>query len=220
MVNAALTDKQRYTLNHFQNHTANRPDIDLGRVMSGAENQLRSSVASRTNVRQVWLVCQYLCRPKITNHSFFSFNQNIVGFYVSVTDSKGMNVVKPSENLVSDQLDVKSVETLFAVVFDVVEQIPVVVFHDDAQVLTSVLKGSVCADDLHHKLGVEHLHNLNLPILVFGVLEDLLNGDQFTCFNHSTFIHLTECSLADKTQNFNVIATQDVWSGIESTLGF
>jgi hypothetical protein len=61
MIDAAFPHKERRTVEHLQQNTAQRPNIDHGGVVLRAEDELGRPVASRANIWQVWLFCQYLC---------------------------------------------------------------------------------------------------------------------------------------------------------------
>ena len=67
-----------------------------------------------------------------------------------------MYVVEPSEYLISYQLDIESTQTFFSVVFYVIEQISIIIMHDYAQILTSILDRLVGSDDIHDELPVQH----------------------------------------------------------------
>lgn len=77
-----------------------------------------------------------------------------MGLDVAMADSKTVDVVESSEDLESDELDIKSVESLFPVILDVVEQVTIVEIHYNTQVLTPVLEGSISANDFHDKLSI------------------------------------------------------------------
>lgn len=176
MVNAALPYEEGYALNHLQYDASHRPHIYHCRVLSGSEYQLWSTVASRTDVRQVGLVGQDLRRSEITNNRPFVLDQNIVRLYIPVTDVQRMNIIQPPEYLISDELDIEHCQPLLPIVLYVVEQIPIVIMHYDAQVLTSILNCSVGPDDFHHELPIQHGYYLDLSVLVLGVLVDFLYG--------------------------------------------
>lgn len=99
--------------------------------------------------------------------------------------------------MISDEFDVKSVQSSFAVVFDVAKQIPVIKVHDDTQILTSILEGCKGSNHFHDKLCIQHGNYFNLSVLVFGVLKNLFYCDEFSCFYDSAFIDFAESSLPD-----------------------
>lgn len=51
VINAALADEQRNPVEHFENDTAQRPDVDHGRIVGGSEDEFWCSVAARTDIR-------------------------------------------------------------------------------------------------------------------------------------------------------------------------
>lgn len=93
-----------------------------------------------------------------------------------MANTQRMNIIQSSKDLICDQLDIESIQPFFAIVFDIVEQIAIIVLHDDAQILAAVLETRVGSDNFHHKLGVKHRNDLNFTVLVFGVLENFLYG--------------------------------------------
>ena len=141
-------------------------------------------------------------------------------FYISVTNSQWMYVVEPSEYLISYQLDIESTQTFFSVVFYVIEQISIIIMHDYAQILTSILDRLVGSDDIHDELPVQHWNYLDLPVLVLRVLEHFFYGNKFSGFYDSTLVNFAECPLANETQNLNIITTKNIWRWIKSSLGF
>ena len=59
MVDATVTHEEGTALDHLKEDTTHRPNIDHGAVMSGSENELRSTIASRTYVGQIRLISEY-----------------------------------------------------------------------------------------------------------------------------------------------------------------
>lgn len=83
-------NEHRLTDKHLDEDTACRPHVDLGGVVGCSENQLRSSIASRTDVGDIGLTLhKLLSRTKIAHDQLvgFAVYQNIVWFYVSMADA-------------------------------------------------------------------------------------------------------------------------------------
>jgi len=57
LIDLRITRKRGITIDHFHQNTTSRPHINLGIIASGTKYQLRSSIASRTNVSQIRLPC-------------------------------------------------------------------------------------------------------------------------------------------------------------------
>jgi len=55
LVDLRVPQERRLSVDHFYQNAPCRPDIDLTRVVSSSEDQLRRPIAPGTNVRQVWL---------------------------------------------------------------------------------------------------------------------------------------------------------------------
>lgn len=53
LVNIVAGNKQRLESKHLSNNAARGPHVNLSCVVSGTENQLRGSVASRTDISNV-----------------------------------------------------------------------------------------------------------------------------------------------------------------------
>lgn len=71
-------------------HAACRPDIDLGGVVCGAEDQLRSAIVSGTNVGNIrFILNQNFCASKIAQlqHSSGRVKQEILRFDISMADA-------------------------------------------------------------------------------------------------------------------------------------
>lgn len=69
--------------------------------MRGSKDQLRRPIAPGAYVRQVRLpLLYYLGGSEVANHCIFPLQQDIVRFYVSMTDPTRVDVHEPPENLV------------------------------------------------------------------------------------------------------------------------
>lgn len=93
MIDTALTDEQRNSVNHFKYDATNRPDIDHCWVMSSTKYQFRSTIASWTYIRQVGLISQNLSWPKITDNGLFSLDQNVMRLDIPMANTQRMNIV-------------------------------------------------------------------------------------------------------------------------------
>jgi hypothetical protein len=97
--------------------------------------------------------------------------------------------------LIGYQFDVEGTEPFFSVVFNVIKQISIVVFHDNTEVLVSALHGSISANNFHNKAAVEHVYNLNLSVFVFGILKYFFDSDQLSSFDDFTFVDFPKSPL-------------------------
>ena len=198
MVDWTFTNKQRMALDHLQNYTAHWPDVNHSGVMSGPENELWSSVASRAYIWEVRLVCENFSGSKITDNCFFVLDEYVMRLNVSMADSQWMNIGQSSENLIRDQLNVKGRESFCIGLLNVVEKVTVVEIHNDRQILALIFDGRVGAQYLHHEFAVQYFHDLNLPVFVLWILIDLLYGYELTCFNNSALVDFPESSLSNQ----------------------
>lgn len=83
---------------------------NFGRVVSGAENQLRSAVVSRTNVRDIGFVLhQNLGASKITKleHTSVGVQEQVLRLDIPMANTLRMDIGKSTEKLVDIQLDLQ-----------------------------------------------------------------------------------------------------------------
>ena len=84
---ACLSNKQRISIHYLQDHAACRPNVNLSWVSSSSKDQLRCSVASCAYIWDIFLFRdQDFSWAKITYCSSVSFQEQVFGLYVSMTD--------------------------------------------------------------------------------------------------------------------------------------
>ena len=128
LVDTRLSRKQRLTEHELCHDAAGRPDIwpnisastsddppgrkltDLGGVICGTENQLRSSVVTRADVGDVRLIFnQYFRAPKVAKfeNTGRGIEQKILGLDISMADTHRVDVSEGTKQLVDVDLDLK-----------------------------------------------------------------------------------------------------------------
>lgn len=164
--------------------------------MVGSEDQLRSAVASRANVRQVGLIGQNLGRSEVANDQPSVLNKQVVGLDVAMANAERMYVKQSPKGLIGIQLHLKGRQRL-AIGPDVAVKIALVVLHDDVEILIVVFFSCESTKHSHGVLSLQHRHYLHLAVLVFRVLEDALHCYGLARLLDLGFVHLAESALAD-----------------------
>lgn len=103
---------------------------------------------------------------------------------------------------------------------DKVVKVAVVVGHYDVEVLLALLVGDVRPYNFHHEIAAQHVHHLDLPILVLLILHDPLNSHNLACLLQPPLEHLTERALPNHSDDIHFVHEQARGSRIETAFGF
>lgn len=219
MIETTLANEKRASVQHFEQDASQRPDIDHCSVVIGSEDQLRSAVASRTNIWQVGLIGQYFSRSKITNDQSSILHKQIMRLDIPMANAERMYVKQPSKGLICIQFHLKGRHCL-AISSDVAVQIALVVFHDDVEILILVFFCRESTQNSHCVFSLQHWDDLHLAVLVFRILEDALNCHDLACFFYFGFVHLAKSALADKWNVLDIAFCKVFGRAIESAFFF
>lgn len=121
--------------------------------------------------------------------------------------------------MVAEQFYLHVRKTFFTTLFDIVVQITVVIGHRDIQKLHFILESIVAAQNLHYEVSFEHIHYLDFPVLIFGILEYLFDCDDLACSFYDSLVDLSESALADDLQQFDIVGSQQGGSRVHGTFG-
>jgi len=146
MIDAALSDKEWKALNHFQDNASHGPYINHSVIIRGPEDKFRGPIAPGADIWQIGLFGQNLSRAKITDNNLLALNEHIMGFNIPMTNPQLMYIMQPPPDLISNELNVKHPKRFPA---QISKQIPLIVVHNNAQVLIAHLLAGIGANNLN-----------------------------------------------------------------------
>ena len=117
LIDAGIAGEDRLTEHQFGKYASCAPDVDVGRVVRGAEDQLGRAVVSRTDVGHVGLAAhEMLGRSEIAEleNAGLWVEEKVLGLDISVADALRVDVGKTAEELVHVQLDEGDGDSLLA----------------------------------------------------------------------------------------------------------
>ena len=108
LIDARVTREDRLPEHQFRENASSAPDVDVGRVVGGAKDQLRRAVVPRTDVRDIGLAAdEMLGRSKVAEleDARVGVQKKVLRLDVPVADAQRVDVGKTSKQLVHVQLD-------------------------------------------------------------------------------------------------------------------
>lgn len=210
MINTAFPNKKRCSLNHLEEHASHWPDVNHCRIVCCSKDQFWSPVASRAYVRQIGLICEDLCRTKITNGYFSSFVKDIVRFYIPMSNMKLMNEQKSSKYLIANNLYIHGCKPLLPSLSNQSVKIAFVICHHNIQKLSTLFKSAEISKNPHQEVSFQHVNDLNLSIFVFRVLKHFLDCYYLSSFSHSSFENFSKSALTNHLYELNFAAV-GIW---------
>jgi hypothetical protein len=82
--------------------------------MRSSKYQLGCPIASRTDIREIGLVCEYFCRAEVAKNETLAPYQEIVRLNIAMANVERMDVHEPSKDLIGEDLDVQDTDPFFA----------------------------------------------------------------------------------------------------------
>ena len=152
MSDTCISNEERISVQHLENHTAGWPNINKSCIVCWSKDELWSSIASRTNVRNViFIIVQYFRRAKITNSNCISSKQNVFRFDITMANVERMQIRKSFEHLIDYHFYIKGIHTSGAFLYSRIK-VFLAIFHHNVKILLSCFICYIAPQYFHHKV--------------------------------------------------------------------